>query len=409
MISVLRQRNFGLLWLGGLLSLIGDWAFYSLTPVFVLDRTDSVFLSGLVWTLSALPMVLVGPFVGVYVDRHSRQRIMVWTAIAQSMAMAALLIVGGGIGIWFAMGIILIEAILATIYFPAENALLPMLVPEQDRPTANALNALNDNIARIVGPFLGVALYAWIDIRGAALANLVSFSVAAILIGLVVTPPTERNDPHSAEHPPLLSSMREGIGYVWRSPMLRTLFLIQILVSTADGPLTAMLTPFIRRTVDGSAGDVGLILSIRGVAGVIGGVLVAQLAGRIRSDRTLGASLPIVGVLVVALAGLREVWQVALVMLLIGPVVVAMNTVLPTLLQNGSEDAWRGRLFSLNFALIGGTFAASTLVGSALGGVTSPPTMLITSGIIYMVAGGVAFLRRSDLRPVAVTECDEGR
>jgi len=65
MIATLPQRNFALLWTAGLISLIGDWAFYAAMPIFILDRTGSAFQSGLVWAAIALPGIFIGPFAGV--------------------------------------------------------------------------------------------------------------------------------------------------------------------------------------------------------------------------------------------------------------------------------------------------------------------------------------------------------
>ena len=69
MMRVVRQRRFALLWMAGLASLLGDWAFYTVVPIFVLDETGSVFLAGMVWAVIALQSVVVGPVAGVYVDR----------------------------------------------------------------------------------------------------------------------------------------------------------------------------------------------------------------------------------------------------------------------------------------------------------------------------------------------------
>jgi MFS family permease len=187
-ISLLRQRNFGLLWSAGLLALIGDWAFYGAMPIFVLDQTGSIFLSGLIWTLIGLPQVFIGPFAGVLVDRIDRKRVLFIGTLAQAVAAAILLLAGNAFGIWFAMGILLIQAIIYSIWSPAENAVLPTVVAEHELVTANSLNALNDNIARIVGPFVGAILYAWIDIRGIALVNAAAYLVAAALLLMVAIP-----------------------------------------------------------------------------------------------------------------------------------------------------------------------------------------------------------------------------
>src|SRR5215213_3602386 len=138
MIRVVRQRNFALLWMAGLVSPLGDWAFYIAMPVFVLHETGSVFLAGVVWAVIALPSIVVGPVAGVYVDRWDRRRIMLWGNVAQAFAASILIVGGTGSGIWVAMSVVLVNASLAAVILPAENALLPILVEEQDLGPANA-------------------------------------------------------------------------------------------------------------------------------------------------------------------------------------------------------------------------------------------------------------------------------
>ena len=152
MMRVVRQRNFALLWSAGLLSILGDWAFYTIMPVFVLDRTGSVFWAGAVWAVIALPSVMLGPFAGVYADRWDRRRIMLVGNLAQATAALVLAMSGSTVGIWLAMTVLLLNASLAALLLPAENALLPTLVDPDDLAPANALNAMNDNLGRIVGP-----------------------------------------------------------------------------------------------------------------------------------------------------------------------------------------------------------------------------------------------------------------
>ena len=171
MMRVARQRNFALLWMAGFVSMLGDWAFHIAMPVFVLHETGSVFLAGIVWAVIALPSVAIGPVAGVLVDRWDRRRIMLWGNVAQAMAAALLVVAGSGPGIWVAMTVLFVNASIAAMLLPAENALLPTLVPEEDLAPANALNAMNDNLARIAGPVVGAVAYAHLGIQGVAAIN----------------------------------------------------------------------------------------------------------------------------------------------------------------------------------------------------------------------------------------------
>ncbi|HQY30588.1 MAG TPA: MFS transporter, partial [Thermomicrobiales bacterium] len=217
------------------------------------------------------------------------------------------------------------------------------------------------------------------------------FALAATLISLVVAPAMTRS------HGPALGesvwrSMAVGGSHVRKSPVLRTVFLLQALIALSDGPLTASLAPFIRQTLGRSASDFGLFLSMRGVAGVVGSVLFAQFARRFREDQVLIVSLFILGAEVVALAVLRNFWIIIGMMILVGPVFAALNTVIPTLLQRASADAWRGRMFALFGAMAGGIFALSTLLGAAAGSLTSPPLVMAVSGCLYLGAAVVALV-----------------
>lgn len=231
-------------------------------PIYILDQTGSVFYSGAVWTLIAIPGIVIGPVAGVWVDRWDRRRVMLWCNIAQAVSASVLLIVGGSHGVAIATAVLLAQAIITSLFSPAENALLPTVVSDEDLPTANALNSLNDGLARIAGPFIGAVLYAWIDIRGAALVNVIAFLVAAALISLVSVPdiPPKPND---HEHESTMQSLRVAIGYIRNSRLLTVLFLIAALSGIADAPLTAALASFIRNTLDRSAADFGLFLSLR--------------------------------------------------------------------------------------------------------------------------------------------------
>lgn len=407
MIATLRQRNFALLWTAGLISLIGDWAFYAAMPIFILDRTGSAFQSGLVWAAIALPGIFIGPFAGVYVDRLDRRRIMLFGNVAQAIAATVLLVGGESFGIWLAMAVLLVQSSLYAVYSPAESALLPTVVDEEHLVTANALNSLNDNIARIAGPLIGALVYAWFGIRGIALANMASFLGSAVLVGMVSLAVAARSQSGidvAATSESIWRSMRTGASVVWHSSVLRSLFMIELLIVLADGPLTAMLAPFVRQTLDRTNADFGVLLSVRGVAGVAGGFVIAHVAHKFRNDRMMGACLLVIGVGVVAIAIIQNYPMTLAIMVLGGPAIVGMNTTFITMLQRNSEDRVRGRIFALLGAFSGVIFLISTVIGSVATKVMSPPTIMLISGLTYTAAGIGALLLLANRRTAQPVE-----
>jgi predicted MFS family arabinose efflux permease len=407
MMRVVRQRSFALLWVAGLVSLLGDWAFYTVVPIFVLDETGSVFLAGLVWAVIALPSVLVGPVAGVYVDRWDRRRTMLWGNVAQAGAAAILVIAGAGPGIWLAMTVLVVNASLAAVLLPAETALLPTLVREEELGPANALNAMNDNLARIVGPPLGAVVYTQSGIEGVAVVNAASFLAAALLVRAVRREgrgarPERRATGDGRE--PVWRSLRAGALIVRRRPLLGTLFLVLGLVAFADGPLAAMITPFVDTTLGKGAEGVGAFATVRGVAGIIGGVVIGQIGPRVREDRLLVVSAALNGLAFAAMA-LAQDFALACVILVvvIGPSHIGLHTTLTTLLQRGSEDAYRGRIFALVGAVTGALFLVGTVGGSAAGAAFSPAAVIAGSGLLFLVAALAVVL----LLPAALADLPE--
>ena len=407
MIRVLRQRNFALLWTAGLLSLLGDWAFYTIMPVFVLDRTGSVFLAGSVWAVIALPSVVIGPFAGVYADRWDRRRIMLVGNGLQALAVLVLATAGTAAGIWLAMTVLLVNASLASILLPAENALLPALVRSEELVPANALNAMNDNLGRIAGPPVGALVYARLGIDAVALFNAVSFLAAALLVWQVRQSRREDRDvlyddrdEEGVGVESFWASLRTGVRVVRGRRLLGVLFLIFGVIAFADGPLAAMIPPFVDTTLGKGAEGVGLLMTLRGISGLLGAVMIGHIAPRVREARLLAVSATLngLGFVAMALSG-NFVVVCAIMLVLIGPTHIGLHTTLTTVLQRGTDDAHRGRVFALLGALTGVLFLAGTLGGSAMGAYLSPVAVIAVSGSLFLVAASVVLV----LLPPAMT------
>ncbi|MGH2562699.1 MAG: hypothetical protein ACRDJH_26875, partial [Thermomicrobiales bacterium] len=120
---------------------------------------------------------------------------------------------------------------------------------------------------------------------------------------------------------------------------------------------------------------------------ILGGIVIGQVGQRVREDRLLVVSAALNGLGFAAMALVQD-FAVACVILLvvIGPTHIGLHTTLMTLLQRGSEDAYRGRVFALVGAVTGALFLASTVVGSAAGASFSPAAVIVGSGLLFLVA-----------------------
>jgi predicted MFS family arabinose efflux permease len=301
------------------------------------------------------------------------------------------------------MTVVAVNASLAAIILPAENALLPALVREEDLPPANVLNAMNDNLARILGPPMGAVVYTQAGIEGVAFVNAVSFLAAASLVravdsecgakkgGIRRARPVRRAT--GGDHEPVWRSLRAGARIVRHHRLLVAIFLVLGLVAFADGPLAAMIPPFVDTTLGKGVGGVGVFATVRGVAGIIGSVVIGHIGRRVRENRLLIVSAALNGVGFAAMALVQDfAVACAILLVVIGPTHIGLHSTLTTLLQRGSEDAYRGRVFALVGAVTGALFLVGTIGGSAAGAILSPAAVIFGSGLLFLVTALAALL-----------------
>src|SRR5215210_7061224 len=188
MLQVLRQRDFSLLWFAGLISLIGDMMLVIALPVAVYDLTGSALATGGILIARSVPTLLLGSIAGVFVDRWDRRLTMVVANLVRAPILLLLLAVDSADRLWLVYVVAFLSSIFSRFFRPAENALLPRLVAEDDLIPANSLNSLNNNLSLLLGPALGGLIAARYGLGGVALADAASFLVAGAMILAIATP-----------------------------------------------------------------------------------------------------------------------------------------------------------------------------------------------------------------------------
>src|SRR5205807_160246 len=142
------------------------WVLHIGLPIYVYQLTGSALATGAMFAAGMLPSLLLGSVAGVFVDRWDRQRTMVIANGLLALSLLPLLAVHSASEVWIVYLVALVESTVAQFFRPAEAALLPNLVGEQDLVPANSLNALNGNLARLVGPPVGGAVAALFGLAG---------------------------------------------------------------------------------------------------------------------------------------------------------------------------------------------------------------------------------------------------
>ncbi len=178
---LLRNGNFMLMWWAGLVSWVGNYMLFIALPVYVYNETGSTLATSFSVMANALPMIIVGQLAGVLVDRWDYRRTLV-AANAALVGVTLLFLSVLSAPWWLVIPIAFLQSSVGQFIGPAENALLPTLVDETRLGAANSLNALNNNLARLIGPALGGLLIASVGLGGVVLANALTYLLAALLV-----------------------------------------------------------------------------------------------------------------------------------------------------------------------------------------------------------------------------------
>jgi MFS family permease len=179
------HRDLRLVLSAGLISMTGDWILKIGLVYRVYVLTGSTVASALTMASSFLPQVLLGAVAGVFADRWDRRRTMIVANLLLAAGLLPLLLVHGADQIWIVFAVLLFESIVQQFLSPAEQALLPGLVPDDQLITANAVSGQVQNLARLAGSGLGGVIAAAGGIAAVALADAASFVVSAALIAVV--------------------------------------------------------------------------------------------------------------------------------------------------------------------------------------------------------------------------------
>jgi MFS family permease len=182
MSSPLRERDFRLLWIGGLISEAGDWLLLVSLPILVFQLTGSALGTAIAFLVELAPGILLSPLAGHVADRWDRRRILVVLLLVQAVALLPLLALRDAGDLWIGYAVITVQAALFTVFEPTKNALLPTLVPADRLVAANSLVGLNQNLGRLVGAPLGGLLLAVGSLTTIVVVDAVSFVLAAALI-----------------------------------------------------------------------------------------------------------------------------------------------------------------------------------------------------------------------------------
>ncbi|HTZ42893.1 MAG TPA: MFS transporter [Jatrophihabitans sp.] len=341
-----RNRDFQLLWVSQLASVLGSRMSYVAYPLLVLSLTGSPVLAGSLATARSVPQWLLGLPAGLVADRFDRRRLMLGCDLVRMVALTCVVL---GLATGFLnFGMLLVVAVVegsATVLFaPAEVGALRHVVPASQLRAATARNESRGYGAMLGGPPLGGALYGFASVLpflGDALSYLISFCTVA----LIRTP--FRSAPVAASRTgSLWAGVRLGVQWMWRQRFLRASVLMVAASNLVGNAMPTLLVVLAHERGIGAAAT-GAVLTIGGAGGLAGSVIAGWLASRVPASRVV-VGFPWVWTLLLPLLliGHAQVWLMGAVFALMLAAAPLWNSVLATYRIVLVPDELQGRVDS---------------------------------------------------------------
>jgi predicted MFS family arabinose efflux permease len=362
------NRNYRLLWIGQIVSQLGDWfnsvAIYAL----LLELTGSATSVALMIIVQFLPMAVIGPVAGVVVDRVNRRRLMIGTDVLRGILILFLLLVRRADQVWIVYLVMGATVSLTAFFEPARTAVIPNVTSRAQLLTANALSSATWSAMLAIGAGVGGVVTALFGRNVAFLVNAISFFASAVVIARTSfnADPPESKRPAGWASITGIGDLIEGFRFIRSDRHVAALMLVKAGWGIAGGVLLLM-TVMGQRVfpVGGSAAaGIGVLYAARGIGAGIGPILARAWLGQ-QPDEMRRAIAP--SYVLVALFYLMLSWSTTIGLASVavigahaaGSVLWVFSTVL---LQLSVPDRFRGRVFSAELALLMIVSALSSFV-----------------------------------------------
>lgn len=353
------SRSFRLLVASQTMNVAGDLAMFLVLAIWTKETTGSNSLTGMVYLSFSLPM-LIGPLLGVFIDRMNHRRTLIAVDLVLAIATLALLGARDRHDLWIVYLVTLGFGLGEVFYNSARAGLVAMTVPEKHLPDANGVVTAVGYGLQVFAPVMGVAVYATFGLRGAAVLDSFTFAASALLLSLIRLKP----DVAVREAKSFRVELREGWRYLSRDAVdVRTMTIAFVASYGSLGMFEVAWFPMIQDGLHRGPRILGLIHAAKGAALIVGGLTAGPIIRRFGERRVAGSSL------LVAVSAFCTLFRPVLAGVFVGAAVFGIGlgwfaSAYMTLVQRRTPAAMLGRVTSTSQAIGSTVYVAGLALAS---------------------------------------------
>ncbi|MDD4894139.1 MAG: MFS transporter [Candidatus Omnitrophica bacterium] len=403
--GVLKNRNFFLLWLGQIISQLGDRLGQMALIGFVyLKAPGSTFEIAKILSFTIIPVFLIGPLAGVYVDRWDRRRTMY---ICDFLRAALVLTIP--LFLFYARYmspiylIIFVVFCLGRFFVPAKLSIIPDLVDKKDLLIANSLVNITGMIAAIMGFGISGVLVEWWGARSGFYLDALSFLVSGTLIFLIAKRSAAAMGIKKVSieivdviKKSVLQEIKDGILYFIKNKDIRFTAGVTFILWSALGSIYVVLIVFVQNTLHSATKDLGLLVMFLGIGLFLGSLIYGRFGQRLSHYKIIFSSLILSGIMLVVFALTIDRYPYFLIAavlslllgLMVSPIMIASNTII----HNVSHNEMRGKIFSSMEIVMHLGFLLFMFISGLLAEIVSHTLILVIVGCVFSVLGVINFI-----------------
>jgi DHA3 family macrolide efflux protein-like MFS transporter len=380
-------KKFFILWSSQAASMFGSIVVDFALAWYLTRETGSATILATSMMVAMLPRIILGPFIGPFIDRWNRKKIMIFADLAVALLTALLVVLfyTKTIQIWHIYIVLVGRSIGGAFQFPAIGASIPMIVPEKHLARANGFFMTLQGFINIIGPPAGAFLMESLPMQGVLSVDIITAVIAvACLLPLGIPQPPRTTLSVKAN---VIGDMVQGFRYIWSWRGLMVLGVLFSLINFFGGPVASMLPIFVARHLGAEVLRLGWLDTAFGVGMIAAGIALGAWGGFKRRIVTSLMGLIIAGIAIIVL-GLTttELFLMGVAMMFfVGLGIVMCNAPISAIIQSVVAKDMQGRFGSL----LGSITGAMTPLGLAIAG---PVADAVGIRPIFYFAGGAVLL-----------------
>ncbi|MFW9906082.1 MAG: MFS transporter [Candidatus Thorarchaeota archaeon] len=409
-----KYPNFGKLLTGQLVSNIGSQFSYIAILFLVYDLTGEIYAMALLSMAQAIPMILIGPWAGVVIDKVDRKYAMVFADLSQGCAIMIIPFTSSfpdDIRLWWIVGVAFCNAAFARFFYPARGASIPKLVEDnKDLLAANSLSVGTYQTSALIGPLFAGIIIGLFGYDIPFFIDSLSFFFSVVCILLIDESLKATNASTQKPFQDLITGGKYILNFL---PLLYLLIIFSGLMFTG-GASMILIVPYLETEFHLGEGTrefvFGLLTSFSAMVGLLIALNLSRKAQISKPVTLISVTTVIAGIILIILGAAPNLWVVGMAWIGFGAIEVFIGIPLQTITQETVPDMLRGKIFSfINLSITVSQIIGMGIVSVIASTVIGIRRSLILSGITLCVffVIGVIILRKEKLESLVTQRREE--